>query len=267
MISFPNAKINIGLNVVEKRLDGYHNLETIFYPVPLSDILEILLSDEFSFHSSGIELNGNTEDNLVVRAYRLMQEKCNLPAVKIHLHKIIPHGAGLGGGSSDAAFTLKMLNSLFKSGLTNGQLRESAGQLGADCPFFIDNIPAFATGTGNHLVPVELDLSAYRIVMVKPPVSVSTSLAYRTIQPCFPEIHLPELIKMDPESWKNSITNDFEIPVFRLFPEIAAIRDRLYEAGAIYASMTGSGSAVYGFFREIPPGLNERFPASWFFYP
>ncbi len=267
MIYFPNAKINIGLNVVEKRPDGYHNLETIFYPVSLSDVLEIIPSEGFSFQSSGIEINGNAEDNLVVKAYRLMKKKFNLPPVKIHLHKIIPHGAGLGGGSSDAAFTLKMLNSLFKSGLTEEQLRESAGQLGADCPFFIDNTPAFATGTGNHLVPVQVDMSAYKTVLVKPPVSVNTSTAYQAIQPRSPEIHLHELVKMPPEKWKNLITNDFEIPVFRLFPEIAAIRSKLYDSGAVFASMTGSGSAVYGFFREIPSGLNESFPASYFFYP
>lgn len=267
MISFPNAKINIGLNVVEKRPDGYHDLETIYYPVSLSDVLEIHPSAEFSFRSTGIEIDGAVEDNLVVKAYRMMQKKNSLPPVKIHLHKIIPHGAGLGGGSSDAAFTLKMLNSLFNLGITGERLRDSAGQLGADCPFFIDNSPALGMGTGSHLVPVQLDLSAFKIVLVKPSFSINTSLAYRDIRPGYPENRLSELIKMPIEKWKNSIVNDFEIPVFRRFPEIASIRSKIVGLGAIYASLTGSGSAVYGIFRDIPSSLYDSFPASCFIYP
>lgn len=266
MITFPNAKINTGLNVVEKRPDGFHNIETVFYPVALSDILEILPSDTFSFHTTGIRIDGDLSENLVIKAYWLLQNRFSLPPVRIHLHKVIPMGSGLGGGSSDAAFTLTMLNELFRARLTDDQLREAAVLLGADCPFFIGNQPAYATGTGNMTVPVSLDLSEYTIVIVKPPLSVNTAWAYRNIIPHKPERNLAESIKRPPEEWKFTVTNDFETPVFRFFPEIESIRNTLYNLGSVYASLTGSGSAVFGLFRDIPEGLSGNFPPDYFVF-
>ncbi len=266
MVKFPNAKINLGLLVTERRPDGYHNLETVFYPVPFFDILEVIRGETFSFRSSGLAIDTPEEHNLVVRAYRLLQERFDLPPVKIHLHKVIPSGAGLGGGSSDAAFMLKVVSDLFGLALSGEELEAEAGKLGADCPFFIRNIPAFATGTGNILYPVEVDLSGYHLVLVKPPVLVNTSMAYQAVTPKLPKVSVSEIIRQPVEDWKGVLVNDFEEPVFRLFPEIGQIREELYRQGAVYASMSGSGSALYGLFRELPPGIRDHFSDSFFFY-
>jgi 4-diphosphocytidyl-2-C-methyl-D-erythritol kinase len=266
MVSFPNAKINLGLHVTERRTDGYHNLETLFYPVGLTDALEILPSGEFSFQSSGISLDGDIENNLVVKAYRLLKKDFQLPAMKIYLHKVIPTGAGLGGGSSDAAFTLKMINAIFNLGLSRQQLENYAGRLGADCPFFIGNIPSLATGKGDLLMPAKIDLSPFHLVIVKPPVSVNTAIAYQGVTPKIPETSLNNIINTPIESWQNSLFNDFEKSVFMQFSQIANLKRALYDLGAQYASMSGSGSAVFGIFRQLPQNLKQLFPDSYFVF-
>ncbi|MCA1760482.1 MAG: 4-(cytidine 5'-diphospho)-2-C-methyl-D-erythritol kinase, partial [Bacteroidales bacterium] len=207
MIVFPNAKINIGLHVVSKRPDGYHNLETIFYPVQLADALEMAEAKETSISFSGLPVDGPSENNLVLKAYYLLKNDLNLPPVQFHLHKVIPTGAGLGGGSSDAAFTLKMLNDFFQLRLKTEQLKNYAAKLGADCPFFIENKPAFATGIGDQLTPVNIDLSGYRIVILKPDVSVSTVAAYQNITPSEPEFNLQNLAELPVSEWNNCVVN------------------------------------------------------------
>ncbi len=266
MISFPNAKINIGLFVTGKRADGYHTIETVFYPVSMCDILEIIPSGFFSFHTSGIGLDSDPGENLVVKAYRFMEGQFHLPPVRIHLHKTVPPGSGLGGGSSDAAFTLKMLNTLFNLQQTDVQLKEMAALLGSDCPFFVDNVPCYATGTGNQLTKIDLDLSSCKIAIVIPPIAVSTAMAYRLVHPRTPGNHLPEILKRAPGEWGGLIVNDFENPVFRTYPVIAGIKNTMLDAGAFYSSMSGSGSAVFGIFKELPQNLSGRFHPSCLVY-
>ncbi len=260
MVHFPNAKINLGLNVIERRPDGYHNLETVFYPVKPCDILEVIRADRFSFRQTGLEMGIPADENLVVKAFRMMEKQFDLPPVKIHLHKVIPAGAGLGGGSSDAAFMLKMVNELYGTGCTGEQLRGMAGTLGSDCPFFIFNTPSLATGTGHVLESIGVDLKGYHLVVVKPALSVSTAMAYRAVTPRKPVESLPSILARGVETWKGRLVNDFEEPVCNIFPEIGEIRDTLYRLGAVYASMSGSGSAVYGLFTELPVALKEWFP-------
>jgi 4-diphosphocytidyl-2-C-methyl-D-erythritol kinase len=262
MITFPNAKINLGLHVTRRRPDGYHDLETLFFPVRVTDALEILPSDTFSFHCSGITMDADPEKNLVVRAYRLLKGDYGLPAVKIYLHKVIPTGAGLGGGSSDGAFTLRMLDRMFRLGLVTEQLQEYAGRLGSDCPFFILDQPALAAGRGEILTPFGANLSGLTVVIVKPPESVNTAQAYQGITPREPDIPLSEIISRSPETWKNCLRNDFEEVVFSLFPGIARIKTSLYEMGALYASLSGSGSAVFGLFRQNPGNIGLQFPGN-----
>lgn len=259
MIVYPNAKINIGLNVVEKRPDGYHNLETVFYPIELLDVLEITDSKDYQLKVTGTVLDGTPDENLVTRAYRMLEADFHMPAVAIHLHKHIPTGAGLGGGSSDAAFTIKALNDRFSLGLTTDQMEAYASRLGADCAFFIKDEPVFATGIGNEFHPIEFSLKGKVIVLVKPDQHVSTPDAYRHVKPFMPETHLPELLKAPVKTWKGSVINDFEYSVFQKYPEIAAIKDRLYDLGAWYASMSGSGSAVYGIFDSPVENIDEVF--------
>jgi 4-diphosphocytidyl-2-C-methyl-D-erythritol kinase len=266
MLSFPNAKINLGLNVMERRPDGYHNLETVFYPLELSDILEVLPGDSFQFHSSGLLLDTEGGDNLVVKAYSLFKREFDLPPVRIHLHKAIPFGAGLGGGSSDAAHMLKMLSRLFGLGLSSAQLRHYAAKLGADCPFFIDNQPSLATGIGDELCPISLDLGKYYFALVKPPFGVKTELAYKAIKPSKHKTSIKDILLQPVETWKEYLNNDFETPVFRMFPEIASVKRRLYELGALYASMSGSGSSVYGIFPEQPGILHDHFSDDHFVF-
>jgi 4-diphosphocytidyl-2-C-methyl-D-erythritol kinase len=255
MLSFPNAKINIGLNIIEQRSDLFHNIETIFYPVPIADILEILETPELKGNKvemviTGMDIPGEPENNLCVKAYKLLDKLYCLPHVKIHLHKIIPTGAGLGGGSSDGAFTLTLLNRLFSLNLTNTQLIDHAAELGSDCPFFIDNKPAFGTEKGNILKTTELSLSGYYFVLVKPSVSVGTAEAYKGVKPHKPKQSVNTLIELPIAQWKDKIVNDFEQSIFPNHSIIKEIKNELYNAGAIYASMTGSGSAVYGIFEK-----------------
>jgi len=252
LISFPNAKINIGLNITEKRSDGFHNLESIFLPViGLHDVLEIVEikdSTHLQFSSSGIVIDGKDSDNLVLKAYQLLKSDFNLPALSVHLHKVIPTGAGLGGGSSDASFMLKMLNEMFNLNLPNENLKVYAEKLGSDCPFFIENTPQFATGKGEILEKINLFLPKSFLVIIKPQIHVPTKAAFAGIVPKKPQVNLNELITKLPYQWKEIAKNDFEQSIFAQFPEIEMIKTRLYELGAEYASMSGSGSAVFGIF-------------------
>lgn len=251
MVLFPNCKINLGLNVISKRTDGYHDLETVFYPVNLRDVLEVIQANETSFYISGLPVDGNIQDNLCLKAYHLLKKDFTyLPPAAIHLHKAIPLGAGLGGGSSDGAFMLQMINKKFELNLSEEQLLNYALQLGSDCPFFIINKPCFATGRGENLTPVPVDLSCYKILFVNPGVHVSTKEGYSNLFPALPEKRIPEIIKQPISTWKDDLVNDFEKNVFEKFPAIKEIKDRLYDEGAVYSSMTGSGSTVFGFFEK-----------------
>ncbi|MCG6186097.1 4-(cytidine 5'-diphospho)-2-C-methyl-D-erythritol kinase [Maribellus maritimus] len=266
MVVFPNAKINIGLNVVSRREDGYHNLETIFYPVKLADALEIAESDETEFSYSGLHIDGAPESNLVYKAYSLLKSDFELPGLKIHLHKVIPFGAGLGGGSSDAAFVLKLINEYCSLGLNSTELKQYAKKIGADCPFFIENKASFARGIGDQLEPIQIDLSKFEIVIVKPQISVSTPDAYRNIKPSQPSFNLKELNKIPFEEWRDFVVNDFEKTVFPKYPEIQSIKEALYKMGALYAAMSGSGSAVFGIFRHLPANTDKFLPKGIFIY-
>ena len=252
MITFPNIKINLGPSITEKRPDGYHNLETVFYPVALEDALEIRTNPEaqqkFTLHQHGMEIAGNPENNLVVKAYLLLDKEFHLPPVEIHLYKHIPSGAGLGGGSSDAAFMLKLLNEHYNLQLSDNQLEDYAATLGADCAFFIKNTPTYAEGIGNIFSPIELSLKGYRIMIVKPDVFVSTREAFANIRPHRPEYPVREVIRRPVAEWKDTLINDFEASVFPQYPVIGEIKEELYHQGAIYASMSGSGSSVFGLF-------------------
>lgn len=264
MVSFPNAKINLGLNVVNKRTDGYHDIETVFYPVKLNDAIEVIDKKNTHFSISGLGIEGDQENNLSIKAFHLLKKDFpRLPPVHLHLHKTIPMGAGLGGGSADGAFTLKLLNKKFGLGLSEKQLVDYSLQLGSDCPFFIANKPCFATGRGEILELIDLDLSKYKIVIVHPGVHVSTRWAFSTIKPVIPKKSIQEIIKQPIETWKQELKNDFEEPVFKKYSEIKKIKDDLYAAEAIYSSMSGSGSAVYGFFEKDKP-LSLSFPRNYF---
>jgi 4-diphosphocytidyl-2-C-methyl-D-erythritol kinase len=254
MIRFPNCKINLGLNVVSKLPDGYHEIETVFCPVNLTDALEIMPAADgiFRFESTGLEIPGVPEDNLCVKAFRLLQSDFDLPAVKIHLHKAIPMGSGLGGGSSDGAFTLQMINDIFGLGMELNKLKEYARKLGSDCAFFLENEPRIASGRGDVLEPLSLPVSGLFLVIVVPDVHVDTSWAYRKVSPYRATPTIRDLTGLPPEAWKDHLINDFEKPVTGEFPVIAEIKQHLYDSGAVYASMSGSGSAVYGLFREKP---------------
>ncbi len=247
MLFFPNAKINLGLNVVAKREDGYHDLETVFVPVPdLYDVLEVVFSESNGFSLYGASLDCSADDNLCMKACRRMQEKYGLPPVRINLYKKIPTGAGLGGGSSDAAFTIKALNMLFELGLTQEQMAQEAAALGSDCPFFIYNRPMFATGRGEVLEDIDIPQLAFLEIKVYPQKEfVSTAQAYAGIAPGRPEISLKEAVATPVEEWKMRIVNDFEKTVFRKYPTLALTKEDLYRQGAVYAAMTGSGSALY----------------------
>ena len=261
MLVFPNAKINLGLNVVEKRPDGYHNIETVLYPVAgLCDALEVVQATKLKFNASGIAIDGNAGDNLVVKAYKLLQNDFDLPLVHIHLRKNIPFGAGLGGGSSDAAFMLRLLNEKFSLNLSTSTLENYARKLGADCPFFIQNKPVFAAGTGDIFQNITMkSLKNYFLLLVKPEVFVSTANAYKTVQINNISQSAAEIVKLPMERWKILLKNDFEQGIFALYPQIAAIKNKMYETGAIYASMSGSGSTVYGIFKELPDNLGQYF--------
>ena len=257
MILFPNCKINLGLNILEKRSDGYHNIETIFYPIPLTDILEIVEYNQqprtvfIPFSASGLAIEGDLASNLCLKAYTLLKKDFpRLPHIKMHLHKTIPAGAGLGGGSADAAFCLMLLNKLFNLGLTDQQLAFYAGKIGSDCPFFILNKPCVATGRGEIMEEVKIDLSDYKVIIVNPGIHVSTGDAFRDVTPTVPEKPLKEIISMPVEKWKYEMKNDFEKIIFKKHPAIVDIKDSSYQHGAVFSSMSGSGSTVYGLFKK-----------------
>ena len=253
MILFPHAKINLGLNVVSRRTDGFHNIETIFYPVDLTDNLEFVIApdNKTKFSNSGIKIDNN-KNNLCLKAYNLLKEKHDLPSLHIHLDKIIPVGAGLGGGSSDAASMIKGLNDFFKLGLSVNEMSQYSSVLGSDCPFFIYNKPLHAKGKGDILTDINLTLKGYYIYLVYPNILVSTKDAYSGVQPATPDLSLNDIIRKPVVQWKDIIKNDFEISVFKSFPVIGEIKEKLYQKGALYASMSGSGSSVYGIFDYKP---------------
>lgn len=265
MIVFPNAKINLGLRITSKRSDGYHNLDTVFFPINLKDALEIIThpnpsANEVTFSSSGLAIPGSATSNLCIKAYQLLKTKFpELPAIQMHLHKNIPMGAGLGGGSADGAFTLQLLNEKYKLNLSHEELIQMALSLGSDCPFFIKNTPVHATGRGEIMRPIQVDLSNYKIALVLPGIHVSTALAFKdcpissSIQTC------DTIVQQAIETWKDQLINDFEETVFPNYPQLATIKAKLYDAGAIYASMTGTGSTVYGIF-NVKPDLDQVFP-------
>lgn len=251
MIVFPHAKINLGLYIISKRPDGFHNLETIFYPVPLRDALEIVPSDKTLFLQTGLKIPGKQDDNLVLKAYRLLEK--HYPHIKppeIHLHKVIPQGAGMGGGSSDAAETMHLMNRFFNLKISSGILSAYAMELGSDCPFFLQSAPCFATGRGEILEPLTLDISNYSLLLVHPDIRIHTVWAFSKIKPTLPKYNLKHSISKPVKDWIYTISNDFERPVFEVHPQLQFIKNRLYDAGAIYASMTGSGSTIYGIFEK-----------------
>lgn len=269
MLAFPNSKINIGLHITGRRADGYHNLETVFYPIAIKDALEIIVSEQqekdILFTSSGLLVPGNDENNLCVRAYRLLkQDFPAIPSIRMHLHKTIPMGAGLGGGSADAACALDVINNKFNLQLSTGDLVSYASRLGSDCAFFIINRPCYGTGRGELLQQINLDLSAYRFVIVHPGIHVNTAEAFKQIRPGLENNHLEQKVLSPVNEWRTQISNDFENVVFYSYPEIARIKTMLYQAGALYASMSGSGSAVYGIF-EGQPAESLNFPAHYFY--
>lgn len=258
MLSFPCAKINLGLNIVERRPDGYHNLETVFYPVPIKDALEVqVMANGFpseygcDLKTTNLVIDGNEQQNLVVRAYNLLKRDFpQIPRVHAHLYKAIPTQAGMGGGSSDCAFMLKMMNDMFSLNLSEKQLIEYAAKLGADCAFFILNRPAYAEGIGERLEPIRLNLSGLYLAVVRPDIPVSTKEAFSLITPQRPPRNCREVVMQPIDTWRELLTNDFEMSVFALHPEIADIKQRLYNMGAVYSAMSGSGSAVFGLFRN-----------------
>lgn len=255
MVLFPNCKINLGLNIISKRSDGFHDLETVFYPVAIKDVLEIVQQQhettDVEFTSSGLAIEGDVSNNLCIKAYHLLKKDFpDLPSIKMHLHKVIPMGAGLGGGSADGAFTFKLLKQKFQLNLSTEQLINYSLQLGSDCPFFTLNQPCFAEGRGEKLQLVDLDLSSYQFIIINPGIHVNTGWAFSEIQPKAPAKSVKQIITQPIETWKNELVNDFEEAVSKIHPEIAAIKEKLYTQGAVYSSMTGSGSTVFGIFEK-----------------
>lgn len=265
MYILPNAKINIGLNVVSKRLDGYHDLQTVFYPIPITDAIEIKTLEKstvpYEFFSSGIPIPGGIENNLIVKVFLELKKEYNLPPLSINLAKHIPIEAGLGGGSSDCAHMMKLLNEFFSLGLSDEDMEKKVSRFGADCAFFIRNKPVFAEGLGDTFSQIDICLKDYFIVLVKPDISISTRQAFSAIIPHNPNIDLKTILSTEPISqWKYKISNIFERSIFPLFPNLQVIKETLYDIGAIYASMSGSGSTIYGIFDRPIENLCSIFP-------
>lgn len=269
MIAFPNAKINLGLNIIRRRADGFHDIETAMIPLKLADALEVIIAPDKkpTFASSGLEIPSDGKLNLCQRAFEIFEKEFNIQAVHIHLHKTIPSGSGLGGGSSDAAFTLKLLNQIHNLGLNPSQLKDIAASLGSDCPFFIENKPMLASGRGELLEPISLSLKGLHLLMVRPDVHVSTVQAYSMVKPHKPEKSIREIISRPVDTWKEDLKNDFEASVFQNHPPLAEVKMKLYREGALYASMSGSGSAIFGLFNNKPdPKLFHSFPGSFIWH-
>jgi 4-diphosphocytidyl-2-C-methyl-D-erythritol kinase len=259
MISFPPSKINLGLNVISKRSDGYHDIETCFYPIPWTDIVEVVPSNSLQFTNTGLSIPGNEQDNLCLKAYALLKREFDLPPVKIHLHKILPTGAGLGGGSADAAHTLRLLNAVFSLDLSVNQLRSFAAKLGSDCAFFIEDRPMLGKGRGEILREIEILLKGKFIVLVNPGIHVSTAEAYAGVKPALHKKKVEDVIREGISPlWQTELINDFETSVFKAHPQIQTIKESLLALGAFYASMSGSGSTVFGLFNQ-PVKLKENF--------
>ena len=269
MICFPNAKINLGLYVTEKRSDGYHNIETVFLPIPLQDVLEIKPLDfydtEYELQLAGLPIEGRAVDNLVVRVFLDMKHEFGLPPQTIYLYKRIPTGAGLGGGSSDAASMMRLLNEQFHLGLSMEEMEERLSHYGADCPFFVRNTPSLATGIGDRLSPIGIDLKDYYLLLVKHPVSIPTRDAYAHVTPRRPTFDLRKALHQPPAEWRHTVANDFERSVFVKYPQVAAIKQTLYDMHAVYASMSGSGSSVFGLFKYPPADTSEIFKECFVF--
>lgn len=273
MITFPCCKINLGLNVVGVRTDGFHNIETVFYPVPLTDVLEIKKMDDrfpcvgdIDIHVSGDYYCGEEEQNLVVKAYNLIATDYEIPRIHAHLYKRIPVQSGLGGGSADGAFMIRLLDERFRLNMGNAEMERYAAKLGADSPFFISAEPSYATGIGDELEPADNEygnLHGYWIAIVRPDVSVSTAEAYKRITPKEPQKNCRMIVRQPIETWREELTNDFEEPVFSEHPELEAVKEQLYSLGAVYAQMSGSGSALYGIFREQPQNVDKAFEGSF----
>lgn len=262
MVVFPHCKINLGLQIVSKREDGYHDIETCFYPVPWCDALEVIKSDQFQFTHSGISIPGREEDNLCVKAYQLLKRNFDLQPIKLHLHKVIPTGAGLGGGSSDAAFVLRALNSIFNLSLSDVELRKYASTLGSDCSFFINDKPMLGSGRGEILSETLVSLKGKYLVLVKPDIHISTAEAYAGVIPKRPDHDIKEILELPITQWKEKLINDFEESVFKKHPKIEVIKKELYAQGALYASMSGSGASVFGIF-ESPRDLKNIFEGDY----
>ncbi len=258
MVSFPPCKINLGLSILSRRADGFHDLETVFYPIPWTDVLEIIPSSKLSFQSSGNVIPGREEDNLCLRAYQLLKDEFDIGPVQIHLHKIIPTGAGLGGGSADAAYTLRILNEIFTLKLSVKQLSRYASQLGSDCAFFIHDEPMHGSGRGELLEKIEVNLRGKFLVVVNPGIHVATQQAFAGVTPGIPIHRLREIIQGPVEKWRQAVENDFENSVFKIHPTIANLKQEMYSLGAVYASMSGSGSSVFGIFES-----EVKLPASF----
>jgi 4-diphosphocytidyl-2-C-methyl-D-erythritol kinase len=249
MVVFPHCKINLGLHVLRKRADGYHELDTCFYPITFHDLLEVLPSKKFSIALSGFSIPGNKADNICVKAYRLVQQDYPLPNISLHLHKSVPIGAGLGGGSSDAVFTIKALDRIFKLGITPEKLLHYAAQLGSDCAFFCQDNPMIGQGRGELLSPVSVSLKGYYLILLKPAIHISTKIAFSGLKPKERMVPVESIVTQVPiDKWKDHLKNDFEETIFKHYPEIEDCKNTLYKYGAVYASMTGSGAAVYGLF-------------------
>ena len=273
MITFPIAKINLGLNIVERRPDGYHNLETVFYPVQIKDALELTIMNthfpsatDCDIKVTNMEVEGDEQRNLVVRAYQLLKQDFHqMPRVHAHLWKGIPTQAGMGGGSSDCAYMIRLLNDQFALHLSEQQMMQYAARLGADCAFFIKSRPCYAEGIGEQLEDIDLDLSGWHIAVVRPDIPVPTREAFARIRPHFPAKNCRDIVRQPVDTWAAELVNDFEQSVFALHPELAAVKDHLYKMGATYAAMSGSGSALFGLFRERPDRLSLEFPRMFTF--
>lgn len=265
MLVFPNCKINLGLHVTSKRPDGYHNIETVFYPINWCDALEVIENQSpgaaaFTWSQSGLGIAGAPDDNLIFKAWQLIGTERALPPLSVHLHKVLPMGAGLGGGSADAAFFINLLNEKFSLGLDSAQRAAYASQLGSDCTFFIRNQPVYAQGRGNEFSEIHIDLSDYYLLLVYPALHSNTREAYEGLTPGPPLAHLRDVLRQPVSEWKDRLVNDFETSIFRKYPRIAQLKDQLYQNGAVYASLSGSGSAVFGIFTHAP---KVQFPDNW----
>lgn len=276
MIAYPCCKINLGLNIVNKRKDGYHNIETIFYPVPLHDVIEInKMHEDFpSMLNCDIKVTGtylnncDDKDNLVVKAYNLLAKRFYLPRIHVHLYKQIPSQAGLGGGSADAAYMIKMLNEHFHLKINNDEMQQLAAKLGADCAFFINAKAAFATGIGNELTPIKTEINALKgcyLTLIKPDIAISTAEAYSNIKPQQPKKCCKDIISQPISTWKEELKNDFEKPLFTKYTELKDIKKKLYEEGALYAQMSGSGSTIFGIFDKKPKNVEQIFKGNFIY--